>query len=94
LTNTVNQLARTSALAYNRQLDDAVHIPFEVVRFPDGSDPTSDPHDLPALISVESVLALSGANSRRYFSNYYPGDEIPGTMENRRPFILRAIGAG
>lgn len=52
-------------------------------------------HNLPALISIERVDALTRAQSKRYFTGYYPDIEaanIPGTIANRRPFILRAIG--
>ncbi|KAI9451793.1 hypothetical protein BJY52DRAFT_1295830 [Lactarius psammicola] len=45
-------------------------MPFEIVPFIDGSDPTLPPHNLPPLRSVVAIEGLTGQNLVRYLNGY------------------------
>ncbi|KAF8069888.1 hypothetical protein FPV67DRAFT_1485301, partial [Lyophyllum atratum] len=83
LTQTVNQM-------YNSRCADGTVEPYKIVPFNDGTLPTAPPHNLPALLNVESIRTLTGAQTTAYLDGY--GVPPPRTINQRKKEIGRAIG--
>ncbi|KAL0957810.1 hypothetical protein HGRIS_001587 [Hohenbuehelia grisea] len=82
---------RTAALLWNRTHGVASDARLEVVPFSDGTDPTKEPHNLPAITSAGMVSTLAYEEKVAYFSNYYHGEEVPAAAQlNNR--IIQAVG--
>ncbi|KAF5375656.1 hypothetical protein D9615_009374 [Tricholomella constricta] len=60
----------------NHQRGDGTIVPFEIVPFTNGDDPTQPPHNLPRLLSVNSVEDLNGRDLAAYLTGY--GKLMPG----------------
>ncbi|KAJ7224778.1 hypothetical protein C8J57DRAFT_1731353 [Mycena rebaudengoi] len=65
-------------------------VPFVVLTFTDGSDPTTAPHLLPALNTLDDVRALTETQSGDYAVGY--GLAPAGDHPNRQRLIARHIG--
>ncbi|KAF9224962.1 hypothetical protein BS17DRAFT_816412 [Gyrodon lividus] len=81
---------KIAALAYNGSAP-----PFgdkiEIVLFPNGEEPTQDPHNLPPLTSLVAIRALRANEQRAYYEGYY-GEDAPRRQNRRIAAILNAIG--
>jgi hypothetical protein len=70
-------------------------IPFEVVPFNNGTNPTDPEHNLPHITSVVDLNMLSAAHCKSYVKGYYPeiqDDQILNSVQECRVLIRRAIG--
>jgi len=76
-------LTRNIAIHLNRQLNDGSGTPFAIVTFPDGSDPTAPPHNLPHLSNVDIIANLSDAESLAYYNGYNPNSVAPSPADCR-----------
>jgi hypothetical protein len=79
----VTRLMNNTAIHLNRQLNDGSWTPFAVVTFPDGSNPTTPPHNLPHLSNSDAITNLSDAESLAYYNGYYPSSVAPSPAECR-----------
>ncbi|KAF5353393.1 hypothetical protein D9756_008064 [Leucocoprinus leucothites] len=92
LKDSMFQTERTAAALYNKAQGDGPEVRLKVVRFPDGGDPTAPPHNLPPLISLETIRGLNDRDKQSYVANYYPDAPRPPVLE-RDKLIAQAIGA-
>ncbi|KAL0945653.1 hypothetical protein HGRIS_014807 [Hohenbuehelia grisea] len=91
LVKEVRAARRTSALLWNRTHGITSDARLEVVPFPDGSEPTKEPYNLPAITSTGMVSTLEYEQKVTYFKNYYGDCAIPPAARlNDR--IIEAIG--
>lgn len=72
-------------------------VPYEVVPFPNGDDPTQPPHNLPHLVSVEVIEQLSECQLISYLTGYgtnpMPTGPNPGDTDYlRRDHLMALVG--
>ncbi|KAJ7056970.1 hypothetical protein C8F01DRAFT_1086646 [Mycena amicta] len=63
-------LAILKAQTSNARRGNGGQVPYFIVPFPNGDDPTIAPHHLPPLHSVSDIDALSGPNRTKYLQGY------------------------
>eukprot|EP00123_Amoebidium_parasiticum_P008808 comp19032_c0_seq4/m.21447 comp19032_c0_seq4/g.21447 ORF comp19032_c0_seq4/g.21447 comp19032_c0_seq4/m.21447 type:complete len:182 (-) comp19032_c0_seq4:457-1002(-) len=90
LNSTLKKMEQRMCKAFNRTCSDGMAVSFEVVRFPDGSDPTQPPHELPPLCNVEDLKKLTGPEMKTYLEGY--NAVVPKGLEERRRALARTIG--
>ncbi|OSX63783.1 hypothetical protein POSPLADRAFT_1074146 [Postia placenta MAD-698-R-SB12] len=86
---------RCAARAYNRQVQLGDRSPFEEVPWRNGTYPWGfmfHNQPLPELTSTDVVRALDNRQSKKYYSGYYPGVNVPDDRIERNKAILIAIG--
>ncbi|KAF7979148.1 hypothetical protein HWV62_43393 [Athelia sp. TMB] len=90
----LNRIESHGAQSYNWQVSSGNAFPFRMVPFPDGADPTGDPHNLPLLGNKSAVDGLTHEQSEKYYAGYFPGDSSTADRgsEHRKECIMRAIG--
>lgn len=83
-------LTRVSHKTHNLACGDGRTRRFLEVPFVDGTLPTEDPHNLPALLNVDDVNALTGPEVTSYLQGYnLPFQQL---MNNRKRAIRSEIG--
>ncbi|KIK03148.1 hypothetical protein K443DRAFT_121597 [Laccaria amethystina LaAM-08-1] len=93
LNNIQRQLNRTDAKgsrALNATNGEGTFLPFEVVLFVDGTDPTAPPHNLPALTSTVVIDGLQGVQATDYLNGY--NIAVPHLIDNRLNALKVYIG--
>ncbi|KAF9516757.1 hypothetical protein BS47DRAFT_1340385 [Hydnum rufescens UP504] len=88
----INTDRRIICLA-NGMRHDGLVIPYTIVPFTDGDDPTQPPHNLVPLVSTAVIDTLSAHRCNRYLDGYEV-DRPPGVgnVALRRQLLKRAIG--
>ncbi|KAG5647399.1 hypothetical protein DXG03_000470 [Asterophora parasitica] len=66
------------------------NVPFEIVPFRDGTDPTAPPHGLPALHSIDDIRTLNVEQVTAYCTHY--GLDTEGSVEACQGRIAKHIG--
>ncbi|KAF8707334.1 hypothetical protein AX14_013610 [Amanita brunnescens Koide BX004] len=66
----LNPISIRGSRALNATNEDGTIVPFEIVLFVDGTDPTAPPHNLPALTSTAIIDALQGVQAAQYLNGY------------------------
>jgi len=91
----ITQKARESrvlaAQTCNVYRGDGSERPWRMVLFPDGSDPTAVPHNLPALYTYEGIRRLKRRQLHAYLEGYGCADLHPSRHE-REMQLVRAVG--
>ncbi|KAF8495738.1 hypothetical protein F5888DRAFT_1709685 [Russula emetica] len=80
----------TLAQTRNHELHDGTFTPFTIVPFNDGSMPTEAPHNLPPLVNVAAIRALTAPQTTAYTAGYGLGNIRAAPA--RRVAIGRAVG--
>lgn len=83
-------VTRIAHKTYNLASGDGRTRHFQVVPFVDGTLPTADPHNLPALTSVDDLNALTGPEATAYLVGY--GLPHHHNINIRKNAIRREIG--
>ncbi|THU85465.1 hypothetical protein K435DRAFT_843261 [Dendrothele bispora CBS 962.96] len=70
LSRQIATIERNNAIAFNATAGHGFRNPWMVVTFPDNSDPTTAPHNLPRLSNINSIRSLSAEHLSIYFDTY------------------------
>ncbi|PFH47407.1 hypothetical protein AMATHDRAFT_67754 [Amanita thiersii Skay4041] len=90
---TLNTTAQLCATLHNATCDIGYGLDYKVVPFADGSDPTSDEHNLPPLWNLSSIKALNPEQLRKYHRGYYPPPQsVPRSNEALLKKVKAAVG--
>ncbi|RDB15799.1 hypothetical protein Hypma_003643 [Hypsizygus marmoreus] len=90
LTKAFADFMRCTMTAQNMMSGDGRVRPFRVVPFIDGSLPTDPPHNLPALLNVAVINALTGEEATAYLVGY--DLPVPRTLAARKKAIRIEVG--
>jgi len=70
-------------------------VPYEVIPFTNGNDPTQPPHNLPPLVSVNAIETLGGLALAAYLTNYgivpLPAGASPHATNRLRKETLKGL---
>ncbi|KAF5381721.1 hypothetical protein D9615_005626 [Tricholomella constricta] len=88
--NAIMGLSRLATITHNLLSGDGHARPFVVVPFPNGAMPTDPPHNLPALVNVAIINALTGPQSTAYLQGY--GVPVPNQVAARRTALRAVVG--
>jgi len=76
----------------NRQRGSGRGFPYEIILFPDGSDPTGPNHNLPPLVNIDVVSRLTEPQLLSYLTGYGVNfEEIPDYLSPKN-FLSLTIG--
>ncbi|KAF5381565.1 hypothetical protein D9615_005636 [Tricholomella constricta] len=86
----LTRIARNLCITHNCLAGDGRVRRFEVIPFHDGTLPTDPPHNLPPLVNVAAINALTGPQATAYLRGY--GRPIPRSVATRRRAIRDTVG--
>ncbi|KAF9519063.1 hypothetical protein BS47DRAFT_1388478 [Hydnum rufescens UP504] len=90
----LNRIDMATACSVNATRGNGVLIPFVVVPFRDGRDPTAPGVNLPALTSITVINGLNATRCNRYLAGYgVPHAPGQADVHLRRQLLRQAIGA-